>query len=301
MTLTRFSMAIAALTFALPASAATLTANCDTLGTVLAKAKGGDTVNLSGECGETTLRNKFPRQVTINAAKAKVKGLRIYGENITWLGGVLLAPEGLDGPGPNGYAVTIRNAQNIRLADALLTDANSGIVMLDSRNVKIEDNRFWRLRADGIIATGSENVGIDRNRFSESLPLPTVCTMSDGSIINGVAKRDCKGKWRDGTHPDWMQLYNGMKNVRVRWNYIVGEAHGVTTFGNGAPVEDLLVANNYVASSSYHQISTPNCIRCSITFNKVRRGTQDRKATIKGADAARCGNDVQDERSDGKC
>lgn len=285
------------------ASMSILAATCATLAAMLAAAQPGDTVKLQGDCGEIVVANRFPRVVTIDARKANVKGLRITGANITILGGVFAAPAGMDGFAGGGYAIDIRGARDIRITSALVTNAKKGIVLAEARNVTIDANHFWRLREDGIIVSRTENLVIERNRFTEFQPRPTHCNVG-GVVTQGLAKRACAGTWTDGNHADAVQMRDGVVNARIRSNTAEGDMQGgigqFDTTGD-APLERVLIEGNRVKVSGFHSITLDSCIGCAIRNNIVRRGHPERRAVIRPGTATRCGNDAQDEKSDGAC
>ena len=277
--------------------------SCESFASRLSGAEGGDTLALAGDCDEITITKRFDKLVTVDASNAVVRGLRILGgSNVSWVGGVVSAPGGMDGSSKSGYAIHLRGAENVRISDVVITDANRGMVMDDARNVVLSGNRFWRLRTDGLISRNSVNVQVKGNQFSETVPVPTSCTMIDGSVLRGLAKRNCEGVWRDGTHSDAIQFYDGATNWKITGNTIRGDTQGIVNFGGKAPVHDIEIVGNDVAVTTGHTISVVECLgNCLVAGNKVSRGDPGRKAVIYEGNARRCGNDVEDERSDGKC
>lgn len=279
-----------------------LAATCLTLQAMLALAQPGETVKLEGDCGEITIANRFPRVVTIDASKASVKGLRLTGENITWLGGVLVAPDGMDGFAARGYAVTI-GGTNIRLAFALITDAKKGMVIDQARNVTVEQNKFWRFREDGIIASRWVNGSIEGNVFSEVQPRPTRCDVA-GTVTEGLPQRDCRGTWTDGSHADGVQLRNGVVNVRIRLNSVAGDFQGgIGQYGTTGdlPIERVLIEANAMRVTGYNSVTLEDCLGCRIERNAIARGTPGRRVPIRPATATHCGNEVEGEKADGGC
>ena len=279
-----------------------LAATCATLAAILATAQPGDTVKLSGDCGEIAVANRYRARVTIDASKASVAGLKLSGTNIAWVGGVLVAPDGMDGFASRGYAVVIAGT-GIRLSKALITDAKKGIVIDRARNVVVDNNKFWRLREDGIIASRLVNAQFDDNAFSAFLPRKTRCELADGTVTEGVAQRDCAGTWTDGNHADAIQMRNGVISARIRRNTIAGDMQGIGQFDTTGdlPLERVLIEGNRVAGSQFHQITLYDCLGCRIERNVVRRGDPSRRAVIRPGTATTCGNDVEGERPDPLC
>ena len=277
--------------------------SCESFASRLSAAEGGDTLVLAGDCDEITITERFDRRVTVDASNAVVRGLRIIGgANVSWVGGVVIAPGGMDGPSNTGYAIHLRGAENVRISDVVITDANRGMVMDDTRNVVLSGNRFWRLRTDGLISRNSVNVQVKGNQFSETVPVPTSCTMPDGSVLRGLAKRNCEGVWRDGTHSDAIQFYDGATNWKITGNTIRGDTQGIVNFGGKAPARDIEIIDNDVAVTTGHTISVVKCLgKCLVAGNKVSRGDPGRKAAIYEGTAFRCGNRVSDQAYDGDC
>lgn len=280
-----------------------IAATCATLAAVLASAPGGTTVALRGDCANVTIARQFPSVVTVDATKARIKGLVLQGANLRWVGGTLSAPGGPDGKGPPGYALLIKG-RNITLDGSTVTAAKKGIVIDQARNITINKVNFWRVREDGIIASQTTGLTVTYSRFSESMPLPTVCTLPTGKQITAVAKRDCAGTWVDGNHADAVQMRDGVRDARIAFNTISGPTAGITqmdTTGD-VPLERIVIENNRVETSTFHQITLTECIDCVIRGNRVRAEKGwGRRAIIRPGRAMRCGNDVVDEKGDSPC
>lgn len=279
-------------------------ATCASLAAVLASARGGETIALRGNCPTITIARAFARPVTIDAGKAQVSGLVLSGANIRWSGGTLSAPGGLDGKGPAGYAVLIRGGRNIRVERAVVTYAKKGMVIDKARSVTIDRVKFTRLREDGIIASETAGLTVTNSSFSDSMPRPTRCTSPAGVVATAVPRRDCTGVWIDGNHPDAVQMRNGVTDVRIAGNIVRGPTQGITqmdTTGD-APLARVVIEDNDIATSNFHQITLTDCDECIIRRNVVRRERGwDRRAVIRPGKAVRCGNDAQDEARDQAC
>lgn len=281
----------------------TILASCATFAALLASAPGGATIELRGDCGNLTISRRFPTMITIDATKARVAGLTVRGANVRWIGGVLSAPGGGDAKGPLGYAMFI-GGHNITLERATITSAKKGIVIDQASNVTIRTVRFWRLREDGVIASRVTGLVITDSQFSESLPRPAVCTSADGQRTPGVARRNCAGSWVDGNHADAVQMRNGVVNARITDNVISGPTQGIAQMDTrgDAPLEGIVIENNRITTSTFHQITLSECLNCVIRGNRVRAEKGwGRKAVIRPGRALRCGNDVADEKSDPPC
>lgn len=252
-------------------------ATCASLAAVLASAKGGAVVQLSGTCGPIEVAREFAAPVTIDASRARVRGLVLSGRNIVWKGGWLTATDGMAGKGPRGYAARITGT-GITLRDATLTDARMGLVIHRASDVTVRANRFWRLRSDGINVAQSMKLTISNNDFSETLPIA-------------------------GDHADAIQMRDGVRDVLIEGNTVRGDTQGIGQMDkkDDAPLERVVVRDNDVAIEQYHTITLGACRDCRIEDNRVRRGRTDRKAVIRSGEAVRCGNAASDDKGEKRC
>lgn len=279
-------------------------ATCASLAAALANAGGGETVTLQGNCPTITIARSFARPVTIDAAKARVNGLVLTGGNIRWRGGTLSAPGGMDAKGPAGYAVLIRGARGIQFERAVVTGAKKGMVIDRSSGITVDRVEFTRLREDGIIASQTAGLTVINSTFADFLPRPSRCTSPAGVVATAVARRDCRGTWIDGNHADAVQLRDGVTDARIAGNTVRGPIQGITQMDTrgDAPLARVVVEDNRIETSAYHQITLTECADCAIRRNIVRRERGwDKRAVIRPGKARRCGNDVQDESPDGAC
>ena len=280
-----------------------IAATCASIAAALASAQGGETIELRGDCPRLVVASEFRQPVTVDATKARVKGLVVTGGGLRWKGGTITAPGGIDGAGPNGYGVKI-TGRDVTLDGVTITDAVKGIVLDGADGVTITGSRLWRLRDDGINANRSVNLKILRNTFSETRPFPSVCIEPDGSRKEGGPRRDCKGKWRDGNHADAVQMRNGVTNAELAYNKVYGNTQGLAQMGGrgDAALARVTIHHNFVQTSQSHQITLGDCKECRIFSNKVVQAPDSRrKAVIRAGTATRCGNEVPDERPDGSC
>jgi len=292
---------------AMPAAAATIAATPATLSAAIAAAAPGDTISLApGSYGPVTIKRSWSRQVTINAGRATVRGLVITGAGVRWRSGTLAAAGGKDGFAGAGYAVRITGAR-VRLDGVLITDAKKGVVLDGATDVTIADSRFLRLGEDGVIVSRTSGLTIVRNRFAETIGKPTSCAIAM-DVVLGLSSRDCLAKgglWKDGYHPDAIQMRNAVVRFLIEGNIIEGATQGVTqmdTTGD-APLGPGLIWRNRLATSSYHPITIGVSFDVVIRDNSVRRAPGSTvKAIIIPGQARRCGNDVPDEKvQDGAC
>ena len=252
-------------------------ATCASLAAVLVSLKAGGSVQLSGSCDRIQIARVFPARVTIDATRAQVRGLALSGQNITWRGGTLSASHGAGGNGPNGYAVRI-TGRGIVLEDALITGSRMGLVVFEAADITVRNNRFWRVRSDGINASRTTGLRIQKNSFSEFQPRP-------------------------GDHADAVQLRDGVVDALIERNSVSGDAQGIGQMDTKGdkPLERIVVRGNTIRVTAYHTVTLGECRDCRIENNDVTRGRSDRKAVIRAGLAKRCGNRTTDERSDGRC
>lgn len=281
-----------------------LLATCASLAAVLASANNGEIISLRGACPTITIARSFPKPVTVDASKARVSGLVLSGSNIRWSGGTLSAPGGLDAKGPAGYAVLIRGGRNIRVERAVVTSAKKGMVIDKARGVTVDRVEFTRLREDGIIVSQTAGLTVTSSTFADFLPRPSRCTSPAGVVATAVPRRDCTGVWIDGNHADAVQMRDGVSDARIAHNTVRGPTQGITqmdTRGDAA-LARIVVEDNRIETSAYHQITLTECDDCTIRRNTVRRESGwDKRAVIRAGKARRCGNEAQDEARDQAC
>jgi Right handed beta helix region len=280
-----------------------LTATCATIAAMLASAQGGEAITLKGNCGTIMVARQYAREVTINGAGSSVAGLVVSGGNIRWRGGKFSAKHGPHGAAGNGYGVLIhKGAANVHLEGVTITAAKKGIVIDMARNVSIVDSRFVALGEDGMIVSRVNGLTVARNQFGQTIGRPTECVVN-GNTQLALAKRNCAGVWKDGYHPDALQMRNGVVNARISGNLVEGRTQGITQMDtNGdVPLERVVIENNIVRTDNYHHITLGKCIGCRITNNRVQRAAGSQiKAIIRPGMATRCGNYAQDEKPQDK-
>lgn len=205
----------------------------------------------------------FDPPVTINAGTTHVHGLRIWNSNgIVWRGGVLSAPKGRDGVGANYYGADIRRSQNLTFDGVKVTEALRGMVVADTTGLVIRNAHFTGLRSDGLDVAGSSNVLLENNKFDDFAPVKATGSKADGT-------------WKDGDHPDAIQLWTTptnkrMTDITIRGNIVDGDTQGINFFGpRGDGYGHVTVENNDVRISYPAAISVFACDDCSVRNNRV--------------------------------
>jgi hypothetical protein len=273
-------------------------ATCATVAAMLAYASGGDTIQLTGNCGPIEIAKDYDRPVIIDATNARVRGLRITGTNVDWRGGTLSAQDGPQGTGPRGYAVYISGGAGVSISNATITAARMGAVVVKSRDIKFLKNNFTRLRVDGLNVSLTQGLTVSYNRFEQSLPNPSTCLLAGGKMVPGIKKSACRGAWTDGDHPDAVQMRNGVVGAVLDHNTVLGNTQGLVQMDTAgdAPLSKVRIWANTVQTSTYHPITLYVCNSCSIEGNTVKRAAgSPLKSVISQGRAARCGNIVPDQ------
>lgn len=264
-------------------AAAALLATPADLPSVLARARGGDTVTLAPGTYPTVMlaRRDFSAPLTIDARGASVAGLNVDGvKGLVWRGGNLKAPVP-EGIAAKGYAVLIVRSTDITLRGARITAAKRGIVVGESRNVLLSGNRITGVTVDGVnVGAGNSFITIDGN-FCET-------------FSTGKAHPDC--------YQGWSRLGRPTSDIVVTNNIARGMAQGIY-FGNvpnrpsgGDPGFDRVrIENNFVEILWPNGIVATDCRDCTIRDNIVSSlpGARFRAKVlaVRGSGIA-CGNTV---------
>jgi nitrous oxidase accessory protein NosD len=275
---------------------AIVTATPATLPAALAAAAPGDTIKLAaGDYAPVAIkRRSFAPGILIDARRATVAGVNIEGSaGIRWMGGTLRASGGMDGNAAAGYAVRLVESADVTVQGVTITLARKGMMLAGGRNIAIRGNSFTGLREDGIIATRTARLTISRNNFTDFRPWPTSCA-ADGAITYGGPRRACAGVWKDGNHPDAIQIYDGIDGALITGNTITGGMQGIGQMGNATskPMQGVQVTGNTVRTAAYHSISLYDCARCRITGNDIGNLTPGRKSPVRflAPGTTACGN-----------
>lgn len=296
-----------ALVCATPA-AATVPATCATIAAALASAKGGETITLRGECGVVKVAKAFPDDapLTIDATGSTLS-LEVTNKarNIILRGGTLRATGGTTGVAMAGYGALIRGAR-ITFEGVGVTASKKGIVTDQASAVSVLNSRFYGLGDDGIIANLTAGLDVRGNTFVDFRPTPTTCT-TPTSVVRGLSSRACiaqGGTWRDGSHPDAVQMRNAVTDATIADNVVFADIQGFAQMDSKGdlPLQRITIARNRVTAGGHHITLGGNCVDCRIEANVVARYRADGyKAVVRPGSARRCGNVVQDEKPDSGC
>lgn len=231
----------------------------------------GKTVTLApGTYDLVVIRGQtFAPPVTIEAGSATVRGIRIWdSKGIVWRGGVVtapggtMAPDGSPGRGPFYYGADVRRSDGVTFDGTRFTDAVRGAAIANSRNIIVRNCEFTGLRSDGINLPGSSLALVENNRFNKFSPIKPTGSKAEGN-------------WKDGDHPDAIQMWTTKSNPRmtditIRGNTIEGDTQGINTFGpHGEGYARITVENNDVRILYPAAISVLQCDGCSVRGNQI--------------------------------
>lgn len=226
--------------------------NCAELAAALAAPAGG-ALRLVEDCGKITARASHSPPLVVDAGRHRVAGLVLAGAHLDWRGGIIRAPKGTAGKGPDGYAISIRG-QHISVAAAEIELAARGVVIDRAGGVTVSGLLIREPTVDGINVANSHRVTITGN---------SVISFSTGEI-----------------HPDciqgWTRAGLSMADVTVTGNFCLGQMQGIF-FGNHLtrqppdPGFDRITITGNVVASTYPQgINLSDCRACQLTGNQVR-------------------------------
>ncbi len=282
-------------------------ATCESFAEIARAAPAGAVIRLTGDCGQIRLHRRN-RPLTVDATGARIRGLWLmHVEDVIWRGGTVEAPGGRDGVKFDGYGGTVEWAKRVTIEGVTFTNAFRGLVTRrENSHVTIRNNIFTGLRSDGLNFTGIRNGLVEGNRFSDFAPIRSTCSFPDGRVQGGgVARARCQadgGTWKDGDHPDCIQMWATIEDVVIRGNVINTPApidcQGITSFGQrGDRYVRIQVLDNEVVTDDWNAIAIGNCTDCLIRGNRVRAATRERAGhpyirTYGEPEVLACGNDV---------
>lgn len=171
------------------------------------------------------VRETFDPPVIIDASRSKVRGVLLRNvSGVIIKGGTIVAPEGKHPSRPvAGYAVSIRNSQNVSLQNMEITDAARGVVIGTSEGIKIQKVNFHDLRSDGLNIALSRKVLVEDIRCHDFSPNPKKYD-SSGKMIKDGDHPDCVQAWSRPSHPP-------VSDVVIRRVIARGNMQGIF-FGN---------------------------------------------------------------------
>ncbi|MEY2884269.1 MAG: hypothetical protein RL490_1993 [Pseudomonadota bacterium] len=231
----------------------------------------------------------FDPPVTIKADGSTIGGLRIVeSSGIIWLGGAITGPKGGDARPGKDYGIDVVRSNGVRFDGLMVTSAVRGMVIADSQNVSVRNSNFTALRSDGIDAAGSSQLVFENNKFSNFSPIKPTGSKKDGN-------------WKDGDHPDAIQLWTTptnprMTDIAIRGNVINGDMQGINFFGpRGQGYGRVTVANNDLSILYSAGVSVFACDECTVTGNVLKAAPEGKyKVNLRFEDSKgrACGNTI---------
>lgn len=231
--------------------------DADGLRHALAGAKTGDTISLApGSYGDLVIGPRFARgPVTITAADAAsppvfrsifirdsaditLRNLAVaYGvaekplveraievrlSSAIRLEGLKVASAANGVPGDDASGVIIRDSRDVRVEASRFEHVFRGLVIFDSDAVVVRDSRFSQIGVDGIAARGAHGLAVENNLFTDFTPADAA-------------------KW----HPDAVQLWS---KGAARANERIVIRGNVIRRGSGAPSQGVFIKSPEFAS-----------------------------------------------------
>ena len=261
---------------------------CSELPAFFRTAPAGATVKITGSCTNMELANRsLPINIIAGSSKgpsATITSLRLIRvQNLNWTGGVIEAIAGLETTNnwQHQRGLSVDFSENIRFSDVHFRRALRAATFARSRNVAVVNSRFTEIRADGINLAEVSGAILDGNHFSDFRPSWSTC-WRDGEQIgtSPINKASCValgGTWRDGDHPDCIQMWNferakPLQDILVARNTIFtpgnNNCQALTTHGTWS-AERVRFLDNVVRTDSAHGIAVSNCVDCEIRGNRI--------------------------------
>jgi len=238
-------------------------------------------------------RERFDPPVTIDARRAVISGVRLWDvEGLVFKGGVVEAPGGRNGPGPQGYAVDGKRLKNVVFDGIEAREAMRGMVIGNSDRVTVKNSRFHALRSDGVNMAGVTNIVIEGNQFEDFSPIKATGSRQEGNFV-------------DGDHPDAIQIWTSKvrpfgRDILIRDNRVKADSQGINFFGpQREGYERVRIIGNRVNVRYPAAISLFKCTDCEIRGNHVASMPGARfKANIRvvGSAGRFCGNRIENVR-----
>jgi hypothetical protein len=272
------------LSIAGPVLATVPTIDCGELGAFAKTAPANAVVTIRGSCEMVEIANRTV-PLTVQAFGPEgtplIKGLTLRKvENLLWRGGIVEAAGGRDAS--EWYlqrGLNVIGGRNLVFEHVHFRNAHRAIVVSETEGFTVRNSNFRGLRSDGVNLVTVDGAVVENNRFFEMKPRPTQCTFSDGTVALGLSNGQCNtrgGTWRDGDHPDCVQIWGTPANVRVEGNRIEtaggGACMGITTHGITLG-RNISFVGNLVRVDMPTGIRMAKCEDCVIRENVVERAT----------------------------
>lgn len=261
------------------------------------------------DCPALRVSTYYPRRVTIYAAGSTIRGFIVMPRasdaaragNVRLTVARLVAPGGIYGAGPAGYAANVSRGDRVTLDRLVVEDAYRGFNITGSRTVRVASSTVRRIGSDGLTISASADVEASDNRFADFRRRPRSCTFPDGRIVLGTLPAACKAAGGDPTddHRDLIQVFGGGDRLTFRRNAGEADAQGIGYMGRPTdpPPTRVVVEFNDLRLTHGNGIRWDDCRDCRLRFNRLGRvagSTRKVVLTAKGAGTVACGNIVAD-------
>ena len=255
------------------AQAANWTATASTVQTVMAKARGGDTIKLVGAFGEIKLYNQnYASLVAIDASAASFSNTLLLSgiSNINIIGGHF----GSDSAATAyNKAVEVIGGTNVSFTNPNVIGyyTGQGIVFQGTANASVTGATLSKLQA-GIVFGGVTAGSISNSQ--------SVGSVSDGfDIIDSshidVGHNSCTATTAlIGAHPDCIQLFSSknaqpLDHINIHDNYASGQTQGFDNFGSVAGDSFISMTNNRIDGLMPQGVACYNCVNSTIANNTM--------------------------------
>lgn len=236
----------------------------DSIDSALASARGGATLVLTaGDYGTLAIANRrFGAKVTLDARAARFTAIVLRdSENVQIIGGKVI------GPGGRSYGISVVKSKFITIRDMEISGAHRGIVLNQSQNITVFNNRLVRLISDGIDVAFSQRVRIERNSCRNFAPTPALYD-------------DEGNRLRDGDHPDCIQAWSRPQfaptaDLVIIGNDIAGNLQGIFLGNHVRDGRDdggydrVTIVNNRIVAGSPNGIAVYNARGALISGNTI--------------------------------
>lgn len=253
-------------------------------------AKGGDIIRVKpGNYGDLVLKDVNPASgvsiVAYNSTRPPVFTNIIVRESsnlrLTRLTVNSPAPE----PGVTSLSATnIWNSSDIRMRGMVITgvpggglanEAN-GLRIRDSRGVQVADSRFLELR-NGIVADGSSHMAISDNRFDR---IRINGILSNSASASTIARNRIASFYpEEGDHPDAIQIFtSGVRTsgLTIADNLLIsngaGQMQGVfisNNVGTRSLLDRITITGNVMSGTMWNGIAAFQAANLTVTSNKL--------------------------------
>lgn len=234
------------------AAAGVVAANPMTAQQVINGAAPGAIVKLApGKYPRLMIRGKrWVRPVVIDASGAMLT------LNIVQSGGIIVRGGTFGdalGKGPDGYAMMVRSSENIAIENVALKNSIRGLIIAQSRNVRVTQAKITGMKIDGINIASSQKIAVT----------DSICSDFDSG----------------DAHPDCVQLWSRpnkgvTQDVLIARNRSIGKMQGFGGFNhvrNGVDdggFDRITIKDNYVAGGKWPRgVFLNACRDCTITGN----------------------------------